>query len=134
MDEAVDGRERHGLVGEDPAPLAEGLVGGDEHGAALVARSDEFEENAGLGLILGDIGDVVEDEEIVAVEFAKRAFERQFPPCDLEPFDKIGGASEQDAPAILDKGKSQRRREMALAGARRAEHQDIGAVAEPGVA
>jgi hypothetical protein len=35
---------------------------------------------------------------------------------------------------FLDQGEAERRREMALAGARRAEHQDIGAVAEPGVA
>ena len=29
MHETVDGRERHSLVGEDFAPFAEGLVGGD---------------------------------------------------------------------------------------------------------
>jgi len=28
MDEAVDGRERRGLIGEDLTPFAEGLVGG----------------------------------------------------------------------------------------------------------
>ncbi len=34
VDEAVDGRERHGLVGEDLAPFAERLIGRDQHGAA----------------------------------------------------------------------------------------------------
>jgi hypothetical protein len=38
MDEPVDGGERHGRVGEDPVPLAEGLVGGDQDGTALVSR------------------------------------------------------------------------------------------------
>ncbi len=56
MDEPVDGGERHGGVGEDPVPLAEGLVGGDRHRAAFVAGADQLEEDAGLGLILGDAG------------------------------------------------------------------------------
>ena len=30
MNEAVDGGERHGLIGEHLAPFAEGLVGGDQ--------------------------------------------------------------------------------------------------------
>jgi hypothetical protein len=35
---AVDGGERHGLVWKDLAPVAEWLIGGDQHGAPLVAR------------------------------------------------------------------------------------------------
>jgi hypothetical protein len=37
VNEVVEGRERHGLAG---TRLAERLVGGDEHGTALVARVD----------------------------------------------------------------------------------------------
>lgn len=58
---AVDGGEGHGGIGEDSVPLAEGLVGGDQGGPALVAGADEFEEHAGLGLI------GVAGEELVAV-------------------------------------------------------------------
>ena len=29
MHDTIDGRERHGLIGEDFSPFAEGLVGGD---------------------------------------------------------------------------------------------------------
>jgi hypothetical protein len=58
MDEAVDGGERHGLAGENLSPFAEGLIGRDEDGAALVAGADELEEDAGLGLILGDISQI----------------------------------------------------------------------------
>src|SRR5882672_6352258 len=61
MDKAIDGGERHGVVGEDLAPFAEWLVGGDEERSTLVSRADELEEHACLGLILGDVGDVVED-------------------------------------------------------------------------
>ena len=39
MDEVGDGGEGHGGVGEDAVPFAEGLVRGDEGGAALVSRA-----------------------------------------------------------------------------------------------
>jgi hypothetical protein len=56
------------------------LIGRDQHRAPFVARRDQFEQDAGLGLILGDVGDVVEDEQVVAVELGDRGFERQFAP------------------------------------------------------
>ena len=120
MDEAIDGRERHGLVGEDLAPFAEWLIGCDQHGSPLVTRGDQLEQDAGFRLILGDIGKVIEDEQIVAVELGDRAFEGQLATSDLEPLDEIGGAGEHHAPSILDQGKPERRRQMALAAARRA--------------
>jgi hypothetical protein len=68
VDEPVDRGERHRGIGEDPVPFAEGLVGGDQDGAALVAGADQLEEPAGLGLVLGDVGEVVEDQQVVLVE------------------------------------------------------------------
>ena len=66
MDEAVDRGECHGGIRE----FTEGLVGRDEHRASLVAGADEFEQHAGLGLILGDVCEVVEDEQVEFVEAA----------------------------------------------------------------
>ena len=60
--EPIHGRERHRRVREDPVPFAERLVGGDQDGAAFIARADQFEERAGLGLVLGDVGEVIEVE------------------------------------------------------------------------
>ena len=59
VDEAVDGGDRHGGIGEDVVPGAERLVGGDQQGAALVASTDQLEEHACLGLTLLDIGEIV---------------------------------------------------------------------------
>ena len=73
--DAIDGGERHGLVGEDFSPFAEGLVGSDEHGSALVSGADQFEQNARLRLVLGDIGEIVEDQQMIFVEFGDRGFE-----------------------------------------------------------
>lgn len=83
MDEAIDGREGHGLIREDFAPFAEWLIGSDEHRSPLVTGADQFEQHAGLGLILGDIGEVVEDEQMIFVEFGDCRFEREIAARDL---------------------------------------------------
>src|SRR6266853_1456808 len=105
MDEAIDGRERHGLVGEDFAPFAERLVGGYQHGSPLVT-----------------------------VELCNRAFEGQIATSDLELLYEIGRTREQHAPSVLDQGKPERCREMALATARWSEEQNVGAFLQPGIA
>ena len=43
-------------------PIAERLVGRDEQESAFTAGGDQLEHHTGLGLILGDVGDVVEDQ------------------------------------------------------------------------
>ena len=68
MDEAVDGHQRHRGVGEDLVPFSERLICRDEHGSALVSGADQLEEHAGLGLILGDVGEILEDQEMESVE------------------------------------------------------------------
>jgi hypothetical protein len=67
MDEAVDGGERHGGVGEYPAAFAERLVGDDQRGSTFVSRANQFEQNAGFGLVLCDIGEIVEDQQVIFV-------------------------------------------------------------------
>ena len=37
MHESIDGRQRHRLAGKDLSPLAERLVGGDEHRSAFIS-------------------------------------------------------------------------------------------------
>ena len=48
-------------VGKDLVPAAEGLVGRDGDAAVFTAPGDQFEEDAGFGLILVGAGDVVEE-------------------------------------------------------------------------
>ena len=107
VNKAVDDGERHRLVGEDFSPFAEGLVGGDQQGSPLVSGTDEFEQDAGFGLILGDIGEVVEDQQMVFVELGDGGFESKFAAGDLQPLDEIGGSGEQDAPAVFDEGEAE---------------------------
>ena len=68
MDHPVDGgRGGHG-VGEDVLPLGEDQVGGDAQGPALVAFCDEGEEQLRLLGPLGQVAQVVQQQEVVAVE------------------------------------------------------------------
>jgi hypothetical protein len=66
------------------------LVGGDQQGSPLVSGPDEFEQDAGFSLILGDIGEVVEDQQVVLVELGDGGFESEFAAGDLQPLDEIG--------------------------------------------
>ena len=118
MNQAVDDRDRHCLVREDLAPFAKGLIGSDEEGSPLVPGADEFKEHAGFGLVLGDVGDVVEDQQMEFVELGNGGFESELAAGNLQPLDEIGGAGEQHAPAVFDKGEAESRRKAALAAAR----------------
>ena len=94
VNEAIDRREGHSLVREDFAPFAERLVGGDEHRSPFVAGTDQFEQNAGLRLILGDIGEIVENQQMIFVEFGDGRLEHEIAARDLEFLHEIGGSGE----------------------------------------
>jgi hypothetical protein len=95
VNKAIDDGQRHRLVGEDLSPFAERLAGCDQQGSPLVSGTDEFEQDAGFGLILGDIGEVVEDQQVVFVELGDGSFESEFAAGDLQALDKIGGGPPQ---------------------------------------
>ena len=83
-DQAVDGGDRHAWVGEHGVPGAWRLVGGNQDRAPLVSCAGEFKQDGGLGLVLLDVGDVVEDEQVVFVEFFNGACEFQLLTCGWE--------------------------------------------------
>src|SRR3954451_7731040 len=134
VDEPVDRGERHGGVREDLAPFSKGLVGRDQDGTTLVAGADQLEQDACFGLVLGDVGEVVEDQEVEAVEPVEGGFEGELAAGDLELLDEIGGPREEDLPAVLDEREADGRGQVALSSARRPEEEQVGARGEPGVA
>ena len=53
-----------GLVeGDDLLPFGERSVGCDERAGVLVATGDEFEEQVGMAVGVGEITDLVDNEE-----------------------------------------------------------------------
>src|SRR4051794_10112379 len=107
VDEPVDRRERHGGVREDLAPFSKGLVGRDEDGTTLVAGADQLEQNARFGLVLGDVGEVVEDQEVEAVEAVEGGFEGELAAGGPGVLGQDGGPRGEGTPTRLDEGASQ---------------------------
>jgi len=71
---------------------------------------------------------------VVFVELGDGGFQREFAAGDLEALDEVGGASEQDAPAILDEPEADGGGQMTFSAARWAEHEQVVALLEPAVA
>lgn len=134
MNKPVDCREGYDRVWKDPIPFADRLIGGDEDGAPFVSRRDEFEENTGLGLILGDIGKVIEDQQIEFVELGDGGLELQFATGNLQFLDQICGSGEHDPRAVLDQRQANGGGKVALSAAGWAKHEDICALGQPAIA
>jgi hypothetical protein len=64
--------------------------------------ADEFEQHVRCGLIFRDIGDIVEDEQVILVELGYRSLELDLPTCCLGLLDEVGCSREENAPSILD--------------------------------
>ena len=123
VNEAIDGGERHGGIWKDLAPSTERLIGGDQGGSTFVSGADQLEQDGGFGLILADIGEVVEDQQMEAIEPVDGGLERQFAAGDLEPLDQVGGAGEQHAPAVFHQREADGGGQMRLAAAGSADEQ-----------
>src|SRR2546425_3717345 len=63
MDDAIDERGGRGGVGEDRRPLAERQVGGEHEALAFVAAADDLKEEGGGPRVVGQVADLVDDEE-----------------------------------------------------------------------
>ena len=121
VDQAVDGGHGHARIGEHVVPAGERLVGGDEDAAPLVALGDQFEQHAGLGLVLSDIREVVQNEQVVAVELGQCLRQLQALAGGLQALHQLAGAHVQHPVAGVDQRVADAATDMALAHAGRTE-------------
>ena len=63
MDQPVDQGDHATGAGEDFAPFREGFVGADQRALLLMSAVDEFEQQIGMPVRVGQIADLVDDEE-----------------------------------------------------------------------
>ena len=70
VDHPVDGRRSGHGVSEDMLSLGEDQIGGDAQGPAFVAFGDEGEEHLRFLSTLGQVAQVVQQQEVVVVELA----------------------------------------------------------------
>lgn len=129
MQQPVQDRRRyHLVVGEDIGPLGVGLIRGQNHGAMFVSLADDIEEQRGLLLVERREADFVDDEQrrscvgfqTPRIGVALLGF--------LEPGDHRGAGGELDAMPAPGRLDAQSNRQMGLAGARRAQQDDVSAV------
>jgi len=114
------------------APLLEGAVGGDDDRPSFVAAGDEREEEVGGRALQWQVADLVDDQEVVALEAPELLLELVSVVRLLEPGDPFLGGREGDAVATLAGLHGERDREVCLAGPGRAEEADVCALLDPG--
>ena len=68
MHQPVNGSNRHHRVGKDAVPLAEGLIGRNQQAFAFISMSNQLKEDRGFSFRLLHVAQVVEDEQVKAVE------------------------------------------------------------------
>jgi hypothetical protein len=85
MHEPVDEGGGDHRVAEDLTPLLEAAVGGDDDRAALIAAGDEREEVVGGLAFEGEVADLVDDQEVVALQAAELGLELVSVLCLLKP-------------------------------------------------
>ena len=131
MNQSVHGGGGHRGIGKNIAPRREWLIGGDRNAAAFVAMRDEFEQDAGLGLILSNVREIVANNEIILVEFFESADQGELTAGDLQPLNDVDRSIKQDPCSGIDQRMADGRQDMGLAGAALAENQEIVAILNP---
>jgi hypothetical protein len=119
VDEPADEGGGHHGVAEDLAPLLEAAVGGDGDRAALVAAGDEREEEVGRGSLERQVADLVDDEQVVALEAPELRLELVAVLRALEPRDSLLRRGEGHPVALLARLHPERDRQVRLARPRR---------------
>lgn len=97
MNHPIDGGGRGHRVFEDAVPLREHQIAGDGHGPALVALRKERKEHLHLVAVLLYVAEVIENEQVEEVEFAKRFFQSQVALRREQSLNKQVGADEENA-------------------------------------
>ena len=84
-------------------------------------------------LILADVGELIEDQEVEAVETIDGCLQRKLAARHLKPLYQVGGAREHHAPAILHQSEADGRGKMRLPAAWSADKEHVGAFVDPAV-
>ena len=125
VQDAVQDRRGNDAVPEYLAPGAEALVGGEDHGAFLIAPADELEEQVGAGLVDGEIADLINDQQSgddIGLEFL---VEFTFGQGFAEGGDHVGGGGKQYPVALLNGFEAESDRQVCLADAGGSRDDDV---------
>src|SRR5690348_1562068 len=117
MQQPVEQADGGGVLGQEPAPLVEGPVGGDAQGAAFVGGGDEPEQQLGAGVVEGGEPDLVADDQVVAQQGVDDAADAVVGQAAVEGLDQLRGGEVADPVPDRDGGVPERDEQVGLAGA-----------------
>src|SRR5208282_603053 len=103
VDEAVDQRDDAGGAGEHLVPVGERAVGGDQGALGLVASADQLEQHVGVAVGVGEIADLVDDQEGWGGVMAKAAAQSRGAVDRRQISEQLAGAGEQGRMALQDR-------------------------------
>ena len=124
----VDGRGGGHGVGEDAFPLREDQVGRDAQGPAFVAFGDQGEEDLGLLVALGQVAQIVQEQEVEVVQLAQLSGQVEVALGGQKILHQAVGRYEEYGAAGFHQAVSQGAERVGLAGAGEPEGQHIDAV------
>ena len=127
------GRREHGIAGEGFVPTAERQVRRQDQRALFVTPRDNLKEQTRLLASKRQIADFVDDQKFGTGDHPVHdLFDAALPVGGLQRDDEVGSAGEANLPAALDRQQAKGNRKVRLAGAARAQQDDIlGAHDEP---
>ena len=100
VDEAVDERDDAGGAGEHLVPVGERAVGGDQGALGLVASADQLEQHVGVAVGVGEISDLVDDQEGWGGVMAEAAAQGRGAVDRRQISEQLAGAGEQGGMAL----------------------------------
>ena len=130
MDEAVDQRGDASGGWKDLVPFGEAAVGGDHGALLLVAAADEFEQEIGVAVGIGEVADLIDDEELGACVMAQPAAQSGIAVERGEIAKHLARAGEHDGVALDHGLMGDIPRQGGLAGAVWAAEHGIGGFLE----
>jgi hypothetical protein len=131
LPEAIEERGGELVVAEDTVPFAEGEIGRDDGGGALVTCGEDVEEQLAAGLLEGHEAKLVEQEKRGAAKAVLKAREDTSVSCLDERSDQIRCAEEEDVVATLDGLDAERGGEVRFAGAYGSYEHDVACGVDP---
>ncbi len=124
----VDGRGGGHGVGEDAFPPGEDQVGRDAQRPPLVAFGDQGEEDLGLFVALGQVAQVVQEQEVEVVQLAQLSGQVEVALGGQQVLHQAVGRCEEDGVARFHQAVAQGTERVGLAGAGETEGQHVDAV------
>ena len=132
MDEAVDEGDDAGGGGEHVGPFGEGFVGGDEDGQLEVAAGDDFEEEVGIAVVVGEVSDLVDSQKLRAGEATQPPGKGGVGVLGGELVEHVRGGGESGGEAVEHAMVEEVLHEHGLADAVRSDEDDVGGVVDEG--